>query len=787
MVKRLLKCVALGALLVFAFALIGCTGGNTTPAAEADAEEVVLVQQSFSEECSFCHAPGRIADVEVAHSLGTNSPQGEITAVTIDGGTGTVTVSFKLFESANPLVPIAGVSSSSIRFTLAKLVPGTNGDADSWQSYINDEETKEPGDPGTTPDGTTRVQADYERANTTGGVFTDNGDGTYSYQFSFDITNVTDPIAVSYEPASTHRIAMQVSDNVDNAVRDFVPNGGPLPLTRDIVVNSSCNECHLKLGLHGGDRISTKYCVTCHNPGSTDAHSDNTVDLKVMVHKIHYGEELPSVQALEKYIIWGFGNSPNDYSTVVFPQDVRFPGLPNDTCTKCHKTGDAADSDNHLNVPTQEACGSCHDRTSFTDPPAAGFTLHSGGAQMDNSGCAGCHSAADLEDAHELREQIAAQKFEYNIISITDQADNAQLDPGDFVKMTFSVTDPTNGDQEYDILTDPEFTAPFGASRLAILIGWNTDDYTHTGSGSTPASPISINPLAPGVATDNLDGTFTVTSTVAIPNNVSGSGVVAIEGHPAAESIPGSGTYNVRVPVKNVFQYFAVTGSSAVARRSVVDIDNCNQCHGNLSLHGNNRTGEPQVCVICHNPDATDINVRPPGGGIDGKREEAIDFKYMIHSIHAGAAAEHGFREEGIVIYGFGGSENDFSHVRLPAEIDNLKNCTGCHDGNTFEVPLDANALPTTIDTGAKAANPDDDTNITPTASVCSACHDDIESKTHMTENGGKFDFVPFAPAASDGGGGGQSEVDLCGPGPISAQPPGHSESPSCCSCHSVR
>jgi hypothetical protein len=30
-----------------------------------------------------------------------------------------------------------------------------------------------------------------------------------------------------------------------------------------------------------------------------------------------------------------------------------------------------------------------------------------------------------------------------------------------------------------------------------------------------------------------------------------------------------------------------------------------------LILHGNNRTNEIGICVICHNPNATDIEVRP--------------------------------------------------------------------------------------------------------------------------------------------------------------------------------
>jgi OmcA/MtrC family decaheme c-type cytochrome len=222
-----------------------------------------------------------------------------------------------------------------------------------------------------------------------------------------------------------------------------------------------------------------------------------------------------------------------------------------------------------------------------------------------------------------------------------------------------------------------------------------------------------------------------------------------------------------------------------------VDVDNCNQCHGYLSLHGANRNNEIQICVICHNANATDINRRPadPTTTADGKVEEAIDFKHMIHAIHAAQ-----FREEGIVVFGFGNVEHDFSDVVLPnpsgpgTENLNLKNCEGCHineNGGTFELPLDPNVQTTTISTGDDPADPNDDTDITPIASVCSSCHDSTVAKTHMAENGGNFDFLLFAPDTSDTDE--QTQTDLCGPGPISAQPGGHTSRTDCCSCHAIQ
>ena len=103
-------------------------------------------------------------------------------------------------------------------------------------------------------------------------------------------------------------------------------------------------------------------------------------DLEVMIHKIHRGSGLPSVQAGKRYIIYGRNESVNDFSTVVFPQDVR-------NCTKCHDPSNPATPDAHrvFDQPTIQACGACHDDVNFAT--GAG---HPGGAQADNSMSARC-------------------------------------------------------------------------------------------------------------------------------------------------------------------------------------------------------------------------------------------------------------------------------------------------------------------------------------------------------------------------------------------------------------
>jgi OmcA/MtrC family decaheme c-type cytochrome len=491
-----------------------------------------------------------------------------------------------------------------------------------------------------------------------------------------------------------------------------------------------------------------------------------------MIHKIHYGEELPSVldpdgdpvtTTTGDYGIFGFSGNLASFNDVVFPQDIK-------NCTKCHDgtvgaSNATAQGDNWKTQPNMAACGSCHDNVYFgasPDPLKPYQTVaHPGGVVTDNSECTVCHGPGRLADTaleHTNPARVAGAKFKFNLVSVTG---------GTTPSIQFSVTDPTNADAPYDIATgdatsNPVFKTP-STSRLAIDIGWSTADFTNNTSGANPAQPISIDPvnacdgtpIADWTCTPNSPstGVYTLTKSTALPAGAVGTGRVGFEGHPAGVD-SATGLYTVRVPVKNVVKDWSIDGSTLMARRTVVDIAKCNQCHDQLSLHGNNRTDEPQVCVMCHNPNDTDANRRPKtaagilsGATVDGKPEESIDFKRMIHGIHGAA-----MREQGIVIYGFGGSANDFSGVRFPGI---LNDCTTCHTTSSYqltgiwETPTENGILgstisttPTAVDAGTYAtglATPDDDLNITPTAAVCSSCHDGALQAQHMIMNGAVF------------------------------------------------
>lgn len=686
------------------------------------------------------------------HCIVTDGPVTAL-AVTITGVTlgATSSVNFNVVDQNG--FGYVGLPASTLEVTLAKLIPGTFGDDNAWQSYINTAASPTAGLG-------TGTQPTVEASTDSGGSLLNNFDGTYTYTFGTNISNVTQPIAVPLDSTLTHRVAIAIRSSTlpqaANAIYTWQPSTGATTgiLTQDMVDSASCNSCHDHLSAHGGPRQDPRLCVTCHNPGSIEPNSGNTLDFKVMFHKLHDGINLPSVVAGTPYVIYGHGNSTHDYSSVVFPQDIR-------NCTKCHNPADTntPDAARYASAPTIQACGACHDDVNFALGQAGG---HAGGIMTDNSQCTICHApngfAGSVQQSHLIQTQVDAANFLYNIVDVTDTR------PGQKPSVTFSVTNPNNNNAAYDIHADPAFTASGGTARLQIDLAWSNSDYENVGSGTYPGQPVSFNALT---AVSNGDGTYTATSPISIPTSITGSGAVVIEGHPADTNVSPPAA----IPVTSVVQYFAITDALPVPRRTIVSTASCKNCHGEndgLAFHGSNRNDNTQVCVVCHNPDATDLSERPtdPDGVANGinvaaadqLEQRTIDFKYMIHAIHGAA-----FRTDDFMIYAYGNNPTDFADVRYPGV---LADCAQCHVGTTYSPPLAATDLGTTIDTHATVASsaafgtqdftPEgavQDTalfsRITPTASACSSCHNDILSEAHMAQNGASFSITEMEIGAT--------------------------------------
>jgi OmcA/MtrC family decaheme c-type cytochrome len=576
--------------------------------------------------------------------------------------------------------PVTGITQAS--FTIAKLIPGQDGDSNAWQSYINRVEQPGTGDwPGTEP----RIQATAEN----NGILQDNGDGTYRYTFGTDLTGVSAPLAVTYQPDLTHLIGVQLGGAATgaNAIYSFQPSTGRTSSISDrrIVNQETCGSCHgTSLAAHGGSRVDAEYCVTCHNPGTADAQSGETVDFRVMVHKIHMGSDLPSGTP---YVLWGFRDSRHDFSNVAHPQDVR-------NCLNCHDPDNAAtpQASQILTHPSVSACGSCHDDVNFEtgENHIRGVDL-----PVANDACTACHStggvAGNVLESHAMPAKLASEQFELNVLDLEMQVDQALV--------TFSVTNPANG-------TAYAVPGPFRA--LSARLNW-------TENGSSDYSVVlgrSVNLLISPLS-DLGDGAYR--AAISVPENVAPSNpglfVVGLEGSTWLDGIAGAEA----VRITGATRFFAPDMTpDANPRREVVSDTLCSNCHerheGPYSGHGQNRTDHVQLCVICHNPNLGDLIGNQP------LHASSADMMFMVHSIHASdIRGDNQYR-------GFG-------DLRYPRPASD---CQACHIGNTYQLtsmpagkpPMRTKQAPLTV--------------VSPQSAVCWSCHNSAEAEVHMAAWGGQ-------------------------------------------------
>ena len=211
----------------------------------------------------------------------------------------------------------------------------------------------------------------------------------------------------------------------------------------------------------------------CHTPQTTEPNTGNTVDFKVMIHKIHMGSQLPSVKAGKPYQIGG-GANPSDWSTVVFPSDPR-------RCESCHdpKSG-AAQADAWLKNPSRAACGSCHDNVNF----ATGEN-HVNLPQVTDNQCANCHIPqgelefdASIQGAHMIPQRVrdrARHRGRYR------QSGKRRRRP-EAHRHVHAARFP--GQRHPDQLPWP--TSP---NRISLILAGPTTDYGYTNFGSDVTTP----------------------------------------------------------------------------------------------------------------------------------------------------------------------------------------------------------------------------------------------------------------------------------------------------------
>lgn len=551
----------------------------------------------------------------------------------------------------------------------------------------------------------TAVQAGAD----SGGTWTKVTDGVYTYTFKAKAPAGFDATAVHAIGVYASRVLtdFNLGTNLGDDVYYFIPStGAQVPNPRQVIMTATCQKCHgPNFGRHGlTGRTSVQMCDLCHTPQSSDPSSGNTVDFKVMIHKIHDGASLPSVLAKGKYYIVGFQNSINDFSTVVFPSPIN-------KCEVCHDQNSGASLANAYYMrPSRDACGSCHDNVNF----ATGQNHSAGNLPMfDDNQCNQCHVPqgeydfdASIKGAHVVQQEssmLTGIKWSIN------KVDNGSA--GKAPTVTFTIQD-KNG--------NPLQASDF--NRLAITMAGPTTDYTTFASGGGYVQDTLTNANVSG-----SNGVYQHTFSTAIPANATGTFAVGLEGRRVETVLPGTEiAMSISYGATNPVFYFSVDGSTPQPRRELTDNNNCLNCHYRLSLHGENRINNIQYCQFCHNPVDSDVSQR----GTIGGTPQTIDFKFLVHRIHGGEYLNTTYGTN-YSVAAFGGNLTSFADRRFPVNADGvrLNECFACHVSGG-ENPGDIQSTESAVQTPQYPINP-----MQPTTTACYGCHDSKAMLSHAFTN----------------------------------------------------
>ena len=605
----------------------------------------------------------------------------KIQSVEVSGAN--VIVTFRITDDNNQGLDRTGAQtpgSVALGFVLARINPGDT----QYTAY-------------TTRTRTNQVTGGLVTQGTTenNGTFESLGDGVYKYTFATQLPS-------GYPAAATHTVGVQATRDLrvlaeqlglfqlvktgrydSNDTYNFIPAGGDVTVVRDVVRTEACNQCHDPLAIHGGGtRRITQLCVLCHQPQSIDDVTGNPVDFKIMIHKIHRGRDLPSVQAGIPYRI-----EDEDFSEIGWPQDTR-------NCTTCHQGG--TQSDNYKTNPNRAACGSCHDDVNF-----ATGEHHPGGVQLDDNLCSICHAPDGAE-------------FDLSVTGVHTIPDFSKQLKGLNIEIT-GITGTSAGSKPTVTFTVKDNAGnPLTASTLQTLtlrLAGPTTDYTWMASeDARSATPTST----------GYSYTFKNASS-AIPAGAKGTYAVGAESRNSA-TFAGPLLFQsitARETAFNPLRYFSVDGTAVLERREVVNVNTrCNVCHKRLVMHGGTRTNT-SYCVMCHNPATTDNpdGARAAGRDVpEGEVPTSINFRFLIHRWHTGDNLTREFK-----IYRTFGIFSPNEEVFFPGD---RRNCAKCHVNNSNQLPLPSGMASTLAP--REFFSP-----LGPAASACLGCHDSESTAAH--------------------------------------------------------
>ncbi len=595
-------------------------------------------------------------------------------------------VTFSLSDGDGVPVKISDLDSGGLRFIIAAIKVDNQTGLTSYENYVTTTETGS----NYTIDGTemtpalpSALQGTYEREN---GKAAEIKAGTFS--FTFETT-----LPANYNTSATHVVGIFAYKNnredVANAIYTFVPDGSGVSVTRLVSTTDTCNVCHEPLAFHGGVRQEFALCILCHTPQTVDPESGNTVDFKVLIHKIHAGAHLPSVENGTSYYIVGHGQSVHNYSEIHWPQDIR-------SCQTCH-TG--SEGDNYMLAPSRDACSSCHDDVDF-----ATGTNHTGGAQTSDELCSSCHASDSITATHE----VEPWPFDYVVeLSMTPPANGEYYVAGETPLVTVVIKNATTG-----AIIDPNTIANGTWSRANLFVSGPrsetrpvltttaTENYTYW----YPENDLRVNVthVDPRIARSATNITYQLAD---VANLTAGTYSLFVEVRKTpvgtVEGLGGWALLN--------FQVMTATTEPFVST-------NCLDCHGDNRMHQTFFAVEfnTDICKSCHDYERQVAGVVGWGdpGGWNGFGAAPIVKK--VHGVHYGSSLNY---PEDLVPFA---SSDEFAHVTFPMEV---QNCEKCHSETS-------------------------DWKEEPSRLACLACHDSDEAAAHaklMT-----YDPTPSDPWSGD-------------------------------------
>jgi OmcA/MtrC family decaheme c-type cytochrome len=342
-------------------------------------------------QCAKCHQPQGDkefdASVKGAHTVPEDSTQLKGLVATLDHIDNLLpgkspTVYFKITDGtvAKPGAAVDGT-------TLARIGPMIGGPA---FSYSNP--------------GITGAQPLRESAATS--IKFDKTTGLTSFAFVGKIpADWTGTVGVSWDiyrnvnlKRGDGKADISVRERVFQDVKYFSLDKSPVDERRVSVNIALCNNCHVRLGLHGGSRQNTQECVICHNPAAVagTGTAAESFSFQRMIHRIHTGEELT-----QPYVIGSFSAN-----------EIRYPGDRRD-CVKCHTStgylipladergaqiGSVPTPNDYFSPqgPETAACLGCHDDR----PYAAHAYLNTAPFGEACSSCHGAGSTYGVDKVH---------------------------------------------------------------------------------------------------------------------------------------------------------------------------------------------------------------------------------------------------------------------------------------------------------------------------------------------------------------------------------------------------